>query len=378
MIYSVCGKIGAGKTLSLVRRMTEHMAKGGVCATNIKLYLDGRTDRRSGEELPGLRSYMEQRHGWTFREGQYIYIPGEKMPRFFEYVPRAQGKLPVMLVVDEASEWFDSANYREALDDTISSIRQSRKFGVDMWFSTQAFSFLNKRIRTMVQVNWNIMDLRDIWKILLPFVGPIRLCPVQLIKEQPMLVAGGKDFSLAAPPAHTPDRRLFGLYDTEELFREFGFRDDLITEFSPMETEEQKGKKMKLPWKVACVVAVIGAAVSVYFQFRPRPPADHSAEIKLQVAEQLAELGPWVHGAAGSNAVERRRGESETVRETSDGLKMADYSVAQRGNRRVVLLGGKVYRIGEGTPWGILSAVTPAGLRFMGPGGDVRFVLRGE
>lgn len=147
MITVVEGAVGAGKTYWAVSALSRHLKGGGIVATNLDLH------------LKPLRALTGRR----LSSGQLLQISADMSPYD---IPRGDfrggGRRKVMVILDEALNWFPSS--REASDkdkgkDWQVWLRQSDKLGQDVYFIAQRFDRAAKWLRELAQLcvsvrNW--------------------------------------------------------------------------------------------------------------------------------------------------------------------------------------------------------------------------------
>lgn len=158
MITVVAGLVGHGKSYDVVKMMAGHIADGGIVATNIRLKLD--RIRRNFHCRADAR--------------QYYHIDAETDPRL---IPRGDfrghGRRRVLVVLDEALNWFASAaTTRDPRRETWGEwLRQSDKLGQDVYFVAQEFSRSAKWIRELAQVLRNITCMGKVHFLGIPVLG---------------------------------------------------------------------------------------------------------------------------------------------------------------------------------------------------------------
>lgn len=145
MISVVEGAVGAGKTYWVVDAIARHLKAGGIVATNLDLHL------RPLRALTGRR----------LSAGQLLTISADMSP--FS-IPRGDlrggGRRRVMVVLDEALNWFPSARDSAGVGaDWQTWLRQSDKLGQDVYFVAQRFDRAAKWLRELAQMcvsikNW--------------------------------------------------------------------------------------------------------------------------------------------------------------------------------------------------------------------------------
>lgn len=154
MVHVVSGPLGGGKSLDTVREMVFHLCAGGCVATNITL---------SPVEVG---RYMGRR----LSSRQYTRLDPTVDPRVIPTGDRrGRGKRRVMVVLDEALNWFQSSASRDSSRDTWGEwLRQSDKLGQDVYFIAQQFGRAAKWIRELALVNIDIVPLKTITFLHIP------------------------------------------------------------------------------------------------------------------------------------------------------------------------------------------------------------------
>lgn len=160
MITVVSGLVGHGKSYDVVKMMCEHIADGGIVATNIRLKLDA------------IRRNFHCRAA----PQQFYLVDPTTDPRL---IPRGDfrgvGRRRVLVVLDEALNWFASAaTTRDTRRETWGEwLRQSDKLGQDVYFIAQEFARSAKWIRELAQV---LRSVTCMGKIYVWGVPVLRFC----------------------------------------------------------------------------------------------------------------------------------------------------------------------------------------------------------
>lgn len=164
MIQVVSGKVGYGKSFDCVRRLRDHIAKGGCVATNIKLDV-GRMSKDVGRRLSSR---------------QVIHVDADTDPKTIPTGDRrGRGTRKTIVVLDECLNWFQSTvGGKDSRKVSWSEwLRQSDKLGQDVWFVAQNFERAAKWIRELAAVSIEIFPLRElkfgmvfpVWLLFPPF-----------------------------------------------------------------------------------------------------------------------------------------------------------------------------------------------------------------
>lgn len=157
MIECFEGKIGGGKTYSAVERILKHVAGGGAVFTNVDLL---------PKEIVKYCAYR-----WFVRvepEEQIFFLKPEEIKRFDLSVKMGTYEKPVLLVVDEAHIFFNARRWKDAAEELLFWLTQSRKWHVDVIFITQSAETLDKQFRLQAQDFW---QFRDMDRVHVPIVG---------------------------------------------------------------------------------------------------------------------------------------------------------------------------------------------------------------
>lgn len=150
MITVISGKLGSGKSYDVHKRAIAHLIAGGVVATNTSL------------DLASVRKlYMRRVASW-----QLLRVSADDDPRS---IPRGDfrghGRRRVMIILDEALNWFPSSQ-GAAADPRKATwgewLRQSDKLGQDVYFIAQEFSRSAKWIRELAQISDDVRNFGQI------------------------------------------------------------------------------------------------------------------------------------------------------------------------------------------------------------------------
>lgn len=150
MIEVVQGKVGSGKSYHVAKRSIDHLKRGGVVATNMALDLDRIR-----------RIYHRRIASW-----QLLKVDATSDPR---KIPtgdlRGHGRRRVLVVLDEALNWFASeghANRDESKVRWMEWLRQSDKLGQDVVFIAQNFERAAKWIRELAAVATDVVNFGQV------------------------------------------------------------------------------------------------------------------------------------------------------------------------------------------------------------------------
>jgi len=138
-ITLVTGELGSGKTMRTAIYMVERLVAGGIVWSNIQLNKEA-VDKSVGEGVID----------W----GRYRKLEIDEVMRCYESVPRSSNFAePVLLVLDEVAEYFDS--YDDGTTGDIrkfcAALRHLRKWGVEIRILMQHRDLIQRRIRLLAQ-----------------------------------------------------------------------------------------------------------------------------------------------------------------------------------------------------------------------------------
>lgn len=384
MIECYVGLIGGGKTFNAEGRMAEYIASGGVVCTNVqqmiepwynyryakklkKWKLDEKTEfchvdvDASGVETywanaHGLRHFLLSRYGWELQEGQIRVLCNEMIEGdLHEFLPKGTIAKPVLVVIDEAVDFFDMEERKDANKAFLTFLRYSRKLNIDIIMIAQEFTELNKRIRNQVQWVWTFKDLGTervpILRVKFPYPYNQNICCAQW--------SGRRFGSGTEEPVRIKmrfkDQGVFGCYQTEELFREVNVLKNVKTDFTGEGKQIRINKMNKVERGiliVACVFSILG------FFFR-----SHSDNDKEPVLDN-------------SSGVVNDSSKSKLLNQEPVRVIYGKFSYSLAGGREVLRVDGVEYHVGDLTPYGSVLAVDSKQIHIMNDAGSHLFIYR--
>lgn len=153
-VYVVTGKLGSGKTLSMVGRMRDYLERGRPVATNININI--RKLVRNKPAQPVLR-LPDRPTVEDFLAMGPVHDTGRE-------------ELNGGVFLDECGTWLNSRSWsdkgRQALIDLL---LHSRKLGWDVFFIVQSITLLDKQIRDALAEY--VVICRRMDRLKMPFVG---------------------------------------------------------------------------------------------------------------------------------------------------------------------------------------------------------------
>lgn len=199
MITVVEGAVGAGKTYWVVDQIARHLRAGGIVATNLDLRL------RELRRLTGRR----------LSSGQFLVISAEMSP--FD-IPRGDfrggGHRKVMVVLDEALNWFPSARESNEKGSTWQTwLRQSDKLGQDVYFVAQRFDRAAKWLRELAQLCVSVRNLGQLRLVGIPVGRLIGLKYVSLWTRYDLGLQQSVGWGV-----YTLNSAVWRCYDTAKLY----------------------------------------------------------------------------------------------------------------------------------------------------------------
>ncbi len=332
MIEGYVGLIGGGKSYNATLRMLEYMASGGVVYTNMTLIRQPWYNLRYASKMKefklssipwaggsvvrkvagveyyftadhlcicriaengdcfansiGFERYLLDRFKWRFQDGQYNKVSNDDVTGDLHgLIPRGTPDKPVLCVLDESVDFFDTDDRAKANREFLSFLRHSRKQCVDMIFIAQEFTELNKRIRNQTHFIWTFWDMQT-FKI--PGLRSTLPPP-----WRNMILSQQWNKSMTGGPLkriwRSRDVGIFGCYRTDELFRELKSGQG-ETDFRGRGDLKNGGKKMNKFERVALFLCVIFSALSFFEGANPDSEKVVVTEsISVKESEQTAE-----------------------------------------------------------------------------------------
>lgn len=164
-LYIVTGKLGSGKTLSMVARMRHYLETGRPVATNIDLDLRKLTKRKPKATLTRLPDKPTS----------------EDFAALGQVHATAREELNGALVLDECGTWLNTRQWgdkgRQAIIDWL---LHSRKLGWDVYLIVQNLSLVDKQIRDALAEY--VVVCRRLDRLKIPFfAGFVKLCSFGLL-----------------------------------------------------------------------------------------------------------------------------------------------------------------------------------------------------
>lgn len=242
MIEVFEGRLGGGKTYSAVLRMVDAWVSGATVCTNVSVLWDN------------VKKYVLEVFGLILDDRQFIFLDDDKIGMFHRFTPRN-----CLVVLDEAHLWFNARDWSQSNRELLAFLTQSRKYGTDIIFISQAASNLDKQFMRLIQYVWRFRDMSK-WRI--PGLG--MNWPFQQIMAV-RLDYDGK--TVLDKKLHWKSKQIFKLYDTNAVYKEAFQRLELDVRGKPVKVRKSQFVKLKEWWKgltrmkAALVLFVLVAAL---------------------------------------------------------------------------------------------------------------------
>lgn len=395
------GLIGGGKTYNATVRMLQYMASGGVVYSNITLLIDPwynvryaskmkefKTDEPEGTEREvlgikyiyddsdlclcrvddkgqcwsnseGVVNYLRRVYKWEYQAGQYNKLHNEAVTgELHSLVPRGTPDKPVLMVIDEAVDFFDTDDRGSANKEFLSFLRHSRKQCVDVIFIAQDFSELNKRIRNQTQYLYTFADLS---KFIIAFG---RTLPPPW---RHMILMNQWTRHMTGKPLNrefiSKDRGIFGCYRTDELFRNLKSADGK-TDYGCEGKIEKDRQKMNVIEKVALYACLL-VSIMGYFGGRKGAVKDVSSSVEVESVQSVGDSeGAFVANEERYFAGVRVRYGRFRTTEVRDKFELRSH----------YLVDGIEYKLGDQTPDGVVLAANAEQVHIMSAEGVSTFI----
>ena len=150
-----------------------HLAKGGVVASNINIQIDSFEDQYGKKK--GIRTVLWEKFSYRLKDEQIItlsdtelipYQDGRKtlqlnsIVMFYKKVPRGTPSQPVLVVIDEAHIHFPQDAYRGIPREVLHFLTFSRHACVDVVFISQHIKNMWCQMSRLTQFRWAVRDMR--------------------------------------------------------------------------------------------------------------------------------------------------------------------------------------------------------------------------
>jgi len=141
MIKAFCGRVGSGKTLSMVYEVLPWVKRGFKVVSNTPI---------------SATVYKFNNIFDIWKKKRFIdsYINAPTMVSSLEeYFYHFQHDTNTIFVLDEASVWLSNYRWDQVPDATYNRFFQNRKYNIHLLYTTQYFTFVAKKLRQMTEVS---------------------------------------------------------------------------------------------------------------------------------------------------------------------------------------------------------------------------------
>lgn len=374
MNVAYTGNVGSGKSINAMRAIFDQWASGGVVISNIRPMFDPYCDIETKVEYMGCRQYLRDVHQWEFQDGQFIHLSQEKLKQVNYYLPRGDRR-EILVVVDEASEVWDSGKRFDASEEVLSLFRQSRKLKLSFLLITQDFSWLHDRMRTLCQWVYHHAAVQDMkipglgWRLV-----PQGVCGSIISSYQ----RGGGKLSHTKDAWKIHDKKLYGTYRTDELFSDLGVLDAIKCDFSATGKIEQKKAGSAVVWAMAGLLSIFAVFASVIIG--KSLVAKQDRLIKLLESRTAIDLGPLSNSLVSVSRDIQQLSKSPTWEGSeTPGVRFAHFDGLRKvGKTFEAFIEGEWYIAGKVTRAGIVVAVGNSCVKLLGPNGKTRWIMASD
>jgi len=138
MIKSYIGLLGEGKTLSMIADAVEYLKQGKKVVTNTPFYYPTKGTKKD-KENPNYK---------VGQDGKSGFFP-EFEPDGRKFMSLLFASSNCLFVVDEAAIVWSAYDWNKMGSQYIMKFAQARKYGLDIFFTTQGYSHVVRRVRDL-------------------------------------------------------------------------------------------------------------------------------------------------------------------------------------------------------------------------------------
>jgi len=150
----ITGTLGGGKSLCAVDLGMDRLAIGGTVITNIPMYREK------------IRTWLEEEHGKRMDDSRLILLNQDTISNFQQFAKRGTGKLPVMLILDEAALDLNARDWKDRNEGEFNFVILARKLRIDLVFIAQDATDIDKQIRKKMQREIHCRSLKNLFEFL--------------------------------------------------------------------------------------------------------------------------------------------------------------------------------------------------------------------
>lgn len=384
MISAIVGVPGCGKTNRAVEIALEYMAAGGAVFTNIRFTdvepnPDSQSDidkwriKPDGYPVRALRMY-----DWEYQQGQYNFIDLTAVSDdFLKLIPRGSPTKPILLILDEVNEWFDSLDGGKLKGKSESDIkyqelfkflRLSRHYHVDVIFLLQDFATLHVRLRKLCQYVYRSINLKNLKMPGLPLTlwGFPFFCIVQMTNKG----------ALVRKFLTSHKRWVFKCYDTHAEFGAVAISDAVFNSDFRRKAEAGKAGEDIMNKADRFFVAACCAAVAGVVWFGPSRGTGTYGGAPLVITNTVEKVVGALPEAGRAPASAGSALPAAVVPRVA--VEYAPFCFAEWGGTKKCIAGGKYYWKGQRVEGGIVVEVESDYIRIVMDEGRERFIYRSD
>jgi zona occludens toxin (predicted ATPase) len=348
MIELYEGRLGGGKTYSAAVRMVDHVRRGGIVCTNIELV------------WPAFKKYISDSYGLEAEDDQFISIREEQVGLFHRFTPSGTAELPVLVVIDEAHLTFNARDFAQTdklYRETLTFLTQSRKVNTDIIFIAQSVLNMDKQFMRLVQFIWRFRDLAK-WKI--PGLG----IPYPL--KQILAVQFDYDGKTVLQRSFvSKDKRIFGLYNTNSLIREFPRLGNVKTTRKLQKSQTEKNMKFLIP------VGIVLGLISAYLLYGK---ISNIGKSKTQTTSSSTTATPTPEGRNVNTTKNNEKAEKDKNNGAYD-IYDEEFRSWNQADKTLGTAEGGWYQAGEMSGRGFVTATSDRRARIAQPDGRTGWVV---
>jgi hypothetical protein len=348
-IRIITGRLGGGKSYYATRMALEHMRRGGLVVTNMQFELEPWYDADRDFQGCGVKRALKLLYNYEYQEGQLVHLQAAQdndrdysdvVRNTHRYVPVGKPDLPVLLILDEVLDLFNSRGGNVGIDEFMKWLRHSRKVRCSVVMIAQKFGRLKKEIRELADYIYDVTNCEKVRVPILKIPHPFPWC--FRIRE---LDADGE---LVKAWYESKRDVIYGSYRTDQVFVDILAGVDAEKETTDFRKTEKRGKKMNYR-QAALLYITTGVCAILLIRGAWRGGNDVSEE---QIQKVINGMDLTIDRERVVDSVEYTTGEN-----VSREYRRFDY-VGGTGRKKEVSIDGRRYYKGRPVPEGIVQYVS--------------------
>ncbi len=260
MIETFEGRLGGGKTYTVVTRAMDVWRRGGTVFANVEFNWDA------------CLAFAERRWDLVLKREQWRELSSEQIVEFHKHTAAGTADMPTLTIIDEAHIHLGVLEHgRGSIKPLFDFLTQSRKQNSDVIFITQNAKNIDGRIGRLVQFVWRFRDLEK-WNIpgLGSFPSLVKMLTLGFMHGRMILQTcfdyDGKTVNEKRWVNKDPE--VFALYNTNALLSPIPRLEVGETTHKLERSNKKKGLVKRMPWiKYAIPVLLALGAWAVYSMF---------------------------------------------------------------------------------------------------------------